>query len=186
MFLYLELYVLFVFSTLFFANSLFCPSYLDFVAHQLQHKSRRRDYVLPPWFICRPSSVLFMNFETPTTTRIRFGAMPTEKSANVNLQKEGMLKVKCVGVFCCDITMSYFCHHSHQSACSEKAEWWLRPSPTWFWVWKLKKKKKVSQMTALLLLHFLYLWGQVRILILFFPSCGLMLNYKKRKKKLFV
>lgn len=28
-----------------------------------------------------------------------FGVMPTEKSANVNLQKEGMLKVKFVGIF---------------------------------------------------------------------------------------
>lgn len=34
--------------------------------------------------------------------------MPTEKSANVKLQKEGMLKVKFVGIF----VATYQCHVS--------------------------------------------------------------------------
>lgn len=34
--------------------------------------------------------------------------MPTEKSANVNLQKEGMLKVEFVGIF----VATYQCHVS--------------------------------------------------------------------------
>lgn len=146
MFLYLELYVLFVFSTLFFANSLFFVHHtwiLSLTSYSTSHAG-----VIP---CCRHDSfvvpLLYCSWISRRRLRlgIRFGAMPTEKSANVNLQKEGMLKVKCVGVFCCDITMSYFCHHSHQSACSEKAEWRLRPSPTWFWVWKFKKKQNKSK-----------------------------------------
>lgn len=37
-----------------------------------------------------------------------FGVLPTEKSANVNLQKEGTLKVKFVGIF----VATYQCHVS--------------------------------------------------------------------------
>lgn len=37
-----------------------------------------------------------------------FGVMPTEKSANVKLQKEGMSKVKFVGIF----VATYQCHVS--------------------------------------------------------------------------
>lgn len=129
------------------------------------------------------SSLFFTvhEFETSTTTQIHFGEMPTEICKRESAKRRDVKSQVCRHL-CCDTTMSYFCHHSHQSACSEKAEWRLKPSLTWFAFESKKKKQTVSQMTALLLLHFLLcLWGQV-IFFFFFTSCGLMLNLNKKKK----
>lgn len=87
--------------------------------------------------------------------------------------------------------MSCFCHHSHQSACSKKADGRLMPGLQWTatLMFVLKEKSfetdvNVSQMTTLLLLHFpLCVRSKVMILIFlfcfgFFSSCGLILEEK--------
>lgn len=78
------------------------------------------------------------------------------KSANVNLQKEGMYKrtLDVTFVFLSFffkkntltawLMLCFFCHHSHQSACSKKADGWIIAGLQWtatlFNVWKKEGK----------------------------------------------
>lgn len=149
------------------------------VTHQPQHKSRGRNYVLLPWFICRLYSVV--NLRHQLLIECIFGVMPTEICKRESAKRRDVKSQVC-GHLCCDVTMSRFCHHSHQSACSEKADGWLKPSlrsglPLGLWK-KRNPTKTVSQMTTLILLHFLLYLKSGENFDPPPPSCGLMLKEK--------
>lgn len=101
-----------------------------------------------------------------------------------NLQKEGKLKLSLYAFLLWPNQCHVFCHHSHQSACSKKANGWLPPGLEWtatlmFVSERKKNPLKLMSMLAKLPLCFFYIshlcvWSEV--MILNFISCGLILE----------
>jgi len=85
------------------------------------------------------------------------------------------------------LTMPCFCHHSHQSACSKKADGRLTPGLQWtgtlLFVWK-RNPLKLMSMLAKWPLCFFYMshcvWSKV--VILNFISCGLILEVQDNRR----
>lgn len=108
------------------------------------------------------------------------------READENLQTWICKKKGCWNWVCTHfyygLTNVMFCHHSHQSACSKKADGWLPPGLEWTATLMFVSERKsfetdvnVSQITTLLLLHFpSCVWSKV--MILNFISCGLILE----------
>lgn len=145
---------------------------LDFVSQQPQHKSRRRNSVLPPWFTRRPCSVWGVHYYSNKFWRDAEG-----KSVNVNLQKERMWKWDFVRIFFFSygVTNVMFLPPLSPKCLFKESRWMTN---AWSAVDHhsdvcLKQKSfetdvNVSQMTTLLLFHCsLCVWSKVMILIPF-------------------
>lgn len=96
------------------------------------------------------------------------------------------VQIKFVCIFIMAYPMSCFCHHSHQSACSERVDGWLTPGLQWTATPFVSERKILQNWcqndhsASFSLSHCVF--GVSKVVILNFISCGLILEVQDNPK----